>query len=194
VKGDQILTVLVDPYVVSLPLVGEEEEVLHVSIRPEPAAAWLYELLRDGSAWSTMIVGMSADDYFVNRMADALVSNLLTAKEFTSAGQLLLEQATGRPWWQVMNILSLVRAAWHNVNGELTLRGVDPYRVSIGSWIDATYLLLQKLAAGDSKQSLDRVVEFVDEKPEGVDDDHDGEMTFEEFMSAASDVPDLTAR
>lgn len=72
--------------------------------------------------------------------AERVLDGSLTEKDLENASFALLSEHTGLDWWVA---LKLVYISLHvSTLGELTLRGVDPHRVSIGQWCAAVRSLM----------------------------------------------------
>lgn len=100
-----------------------------------PAAQWLEVLGRNPRLLVVQLAAGAAQ-----ATAERVFAGELTEKELEAASFALLEQHTGMDWWVALKI------AYGSLSvgmlGELTLRGLNPYRVSIGQWCAAAHRLL----------------------------------------------------
>lgn len=158
------------------------------------AANWIEALLVDDLGgevtWTSFLFKVISNaDQLADELPDMLVQGHVTADGVAAAAQEALETAAGRPWWEVINIMSVAAASWDSIGGELALRGILPAQVTLGVWLDAAWLLLRRLAAQKDEQSLDMLITAIKERPRAVNEGDDGEMDLEAFMAAANELP-----
>lgn len=152
------------------------------------AARWLEILTSDGVAWHS-IIATAIPDEDVILLSNMLISGKISQEEVSSAAKMLLTRISGRNWWEVFGILALAEEAWEHIGGDMAMRGVDPSRVTLGTWLDAAWTLIRRLALQKGQRELDQLVGDVKREPlESGNDSEGGEMDASEFLAAAGEL------
>jgi hypothetical protein len=151
------------------------------------AAEWIKILTEDFVAWHRVLAAVLPASQAA-RLASLLASGDLLADEAVEASQKALESAAGRPWWEVFSILAIAEEAWEGIGGELAIHGANPASLTLGSWLDAVWHLLKKLAAQRGESVLNQMVSDVKRPPLSGENEENWEMDAAEFMAAASEL------
>lgn len=169
-----------DPYAmlsrapVSLTVAG-----VRLVIRYAPAGAWLPHLGNPFGIAFTM-----ADDGR-HELFDVLAQGR-GREELKSASLSLLRNVSGRPfWWETARLAGLGAG---DLLGELTLRGVDPWNVSLGQWCSAVYAACTREAKLEDRLRFDAQLGF---PPPGFEDEWDDGVDLEATEAAMAGVPGL---
>ena len=107
---------------------------LRVTVQPGWAVDWLIAL--EGQRLDTVIPGMLGDADRED-LADALVSCQVTMADMAEGAREAVTQAAGRPWWEVVRLVSYSAANDGQIVAALALDGMWPDRVTIGLWCTA---------------------------------------------------------
>lgn len=152
------------------------------------AAPWLEALAQPDASFVSIL-----NDLLTKQSREQLYQNLATGsfsiKDVEAASKAAVEAATGRNWWEVLGILAMAEASWDSVGGELVLGGMDPFSISIGAWLDATWLTLRKLALNNSQAQHDHMVSEVTAMPSSEMTEENMVMSFDEYMAGSSTLP-----
>lgn len=151
------------------------------------ADRWLETILCEGASWQGILFQVMPPQA-VAPLADLLSSGDVEVRQVVEASQQMLVMASGRTWWETLNVVGVATEAWEGIGGELALRGIIPDQVPFGVWLDATWLLLRRGARQESQSAYDSFVADMKRRPLGVEDDSDGEMDFSDFMRAAGEL------
>lgn len=84
-----------------------------------------------------------------------------------NVARVALAQGSGREWWWAYNMITEAKAAWVHLNGELILHGVNADTTNLPDWLDAAYVQMSKLLAGD-KEAQTRFNNRLGRVPTGV--------------------------
>jgi hypothetical protein len=57
----------------------------------------------------------------------------------------VIDQVSGRPWWQTMRLISVASANWNVVGAEMLYRGVLPDQMSLSGWLDVLLIVILRL-------------------------------------------------
>jgi hypothetical protein len=57
----------------------------------------------------------------------------------------VIDQVSGRPWWQAMRLISVATANWNVVGAEMLYRGVLPDQMSLSGWLDVLLIVILRL-------------------------------------------------
>ena len=134
-----------------------------------PAAEWALNLERL-SILAARFAEPADRDWIAGRMVDdPEVGVQVRAESFR-----LLAEETGRKWWESGRLLATSGAP--DVLGRLTLAGIDPWRVSLGQWCAATYVVCTEHADQKGRLKFDFSLAvpppgFEDEWDDGADDE-----------------------
>lgn len=181
----RILATVISDVSVRIPVWGGSWEC---RTRPNVAGTWLNALLEPDATWTTMMHDLVRDEFQV-AMENLIADGGISIEDSCSAMKEILTLAGGRPWWKTLNIIAIAEASWENVGGELAARGIVPAAVTLGAWLDAVWYLLRKLAASSSEEAYRSLVAEVEREPVGPLSEDDMDMSFGEFMAAASNLP-----
>lgn len=155
---------------------------------PSDAALWLEAMTCPDVTFVSIL-----DDVLTPRSAEQLRHNMATGhlavRDVEAACKQAIEQATGRPWWVVLNILAVTEASWDTIGGEMAARGIFPNDISIGAWLDAAWWIIRYRAMKNSEASHDQIVSAVEAMPTSEMTDETMTMSFDEYMQAASTLP-----
>lgn len=147
-----------------------------------PAGAWLGRL-RDPF---TVAVSM-ADEASRDRLLDLMLDAGGVTGQLRTASVGLLRQVSGREqWWETVRLAYL---GADGLLGELTLRGVDPWRVSLGQWCAATYTAATRHAKTEDVLKFDAQLGF---PPPGFEDEWDDGVDLDAVESAMSGMAGLS--
>lgn len=142
-----------------------------------PAAVWCEGVGHIGTLLSEL-----ADPDVRDILADLITDHPQAVDELRRESFRLLEEATGRRWWESARLLAT--AASPQVLGRLVLAGVDPWSRTVGEYVAATYSLCIK---GSDEKSRMRFELSLSMPPAGYEDawDDDGDDA-EATMAAVS--------
>lgn len=108
-------------------------------IAPRPAADWIVAVLSEEEIFPVLSL-LPLSDY--EDLKDAvLVDQTVTLDEVNTASQDALEVAAGWPWWTAEVLIRSAAAEWRIIFGEMTKRGIDPGRMSLGAWLGGLYAM-----------------------------------------------------
>lgn len=141
---------------------------LAVSVEPLQASEWILPLSDPAvSSWIAGDGGEAANYQFGVAVAalsdlvddpDGLMARVagreIDAETTRMIWRDLVEQASGRPWWETLRIIGLVLASWHPVLGGRLRRLISPMECSLGEWVDVAYALLLELVPEDKAKAL----------------------------------------
>ena len=102
------------------------------TIPPMTADGWLVPIL--GGSWTDIVPGLLVD---TGDLADLLLDGEVSYEEVRAVARDALTEAAGMKWWIATQLAHVASSTW--VAAELTLRGVDPARVSLGAWLGAAH-------------------------------------------------------
>jgi hypothetical protein len=152
--------------------------------RAAMADSWLGLLAGDETRWSHILAGsLSWRD--VGVLADLSCSGDISPQDIVRAAKDLVSEVAGRPWWEVVNIVAVAEASWDVAGGEMALAGIAPTNVTLGTWLDAAWLLLRKAARSSSEAGYTQLVSQVTSMP--VEEVGDGSMDEADFLAASSE-------
>lgn len=144
-----------------------------------PAADWCLAVM--AQSYMDVVPGLIPDNQ-AGPLDEALIAGRLYA-ECKAAARAAIGAAAGAQWWPATRLtLSMSVLA-----GELHLRGVDPYRVSYGAYLAATYQAATRTMTRKDRARFDRELMSA---PAGLppeewyDEDHAASL-FEAAMSRA---------
>jgi hypothetical protein len=174
-------TMTTDPYAavsrapVSLTVAG-----VRLVVRYAPAGAWLPALQNPFGIALTM-----ADDGR-HELFDVLAAGR-GRDELRAVSLGLLRRLSGRDfWWETLRLAGLGAG---DLLGELTLRGVDPWSVSLGQWCAATYAAATRGAKTEDVLRFDAQLCF---PPIGYEDEWDDGVDLDATAAAMAGVPGLS--
>ena len=131
-----------------------------------PAAQWCADLARI----HYLVVDL-ADDEGRDALVDLVMDGSAGMEDLRSASFRLLEEATGRKWWEAGRLMS--SSLDPEILGRLVLAGVDPWHRSIGEWCAAVYALAVK---GQDEKGRMRFEFSLSIPPVGYEDQWDDGM------------------
>lgn len=112
-------------------------------IPPLPAEDWIRALM-SGQVEAAVVPGLLADADAAD-VLDTALGGRLDETAWRRAVYGAISDAAGRDWWQAIRLVNAVDGdGLGRTYGELVLRGVDPWRVSLGAWCAAVYALLAR--------------------------------------------------
>jgi len=129
-----------------------------------PAAFWLERLLGERIMVDSFIPAMvdrNGRDDLMDRMVDGEVDDAEIIEAFRDA----LSLASGRSWWFTLNLVAVVKSVWAELNGQIVRAGIDPYRVTLGAWLDAVWTMV--LENIDKPEERSRITTLLNNPPEG---------------------------
>jgi hypothetical protein len=163
--------VAADP-LASLGLFDVEVEVAgQVFIIPAaPASTWLRVFLSERPDVDMILPGMAGAECRAH-LYRGLLTKTFSVDEWKSLIWDIIEVVSGRRWWQALNLINAMKepGTWMQVFGHLTLRGVDPDRVSFAAWLDATYALVTEYMDKDERIKFQLAVDQVPDEV-GIED------------------------
>lgn len=147
-----------------------------------PAARWL-EALRDPFTAAAFL----ADDAGRDRLLDVMVERGGVKQPLRDASVGLIRRVSGREqWWETVRLAYL---GADGLLGELTLRGVDPWAVSLGQWCAATYTAATRHAKTEDVLKFDAQIGF---PPPGFEDEWDDGVDLDAVESAMAGMAGLS--
>lgn len=112
-------------------------------IRPLVAADWLEILWTEPFDVSEIFPGFVDDLDLEDLLADAMLDDdEFDPTDIGTVAMEMLEVASGYRWWFTLRLCTTVKVSWARLGGMLVLAGVDPGRVTLGSWCSAVLALL----------------------------------------------------
>jgi hypothetical protein len=118
-------------------------------------------------------------------MDDLAVGNLTQDDVFQTSYK-LLEECTGRRWWQAARILLTGEAP--DFLGRATLAGMDPWNLTVGQWCSGLYALLTQNLDEPGRFKVDAQLSM---PPAGVDDDDWADDDFDQMVASARNMPGM---
>lgn len=113
-----------------------------------PAAVWMR-----GLTGARMVVAELATPEQREALADLIMSDESAVADLRAESRRILEQATGRKWWEAQRLINTAREG--EALGRMVLAGVDPWSRSIGEWCAAVYALVAKGRDEKARLKLD---------------------------------------
>lgn len=148
------------------------------SIPPTVASGWLLALYEEFGTFDTIIellpIGQKSE------LEQDVIDDKITYQEREEAFRDAVEVVAGRPWWQVLNYLNLIRGHWARFHGRLLMSGLDPDRVSLGAYLDAAHY---SFIANLDEQQAQKIQNFLDTPPPGVEIEIDQDAEGQTFLS-----------
>lgn len=134
-----------------------------VTLPFRPAAVWCQSLDR-----LDLLIPALADDEGRDAISDLVIEGRLSRDELQAEAFQILQQASGRKWWEAGRLMSTSLST--AILGRLVLAGVDPWQRSVGEWCAAVYALCTKSADEKSLLKFDFSLSV---PPPGFDDEWD---------------------
>jgi len=172
------------------------------TIPASPAAVWLDALLDPdnivveddrGTVRASRILDRVlrtlAGDRFIGDVFGAIAAGDCDYGVLDDAAQDLLSEASGRPWFEVVNLCVVITASWKQVGGLLVLRGLDPERLSLAAWLDGAHQVLREAVGGgkDGAEHLADLERRISLEPVARSgDESDTDMDEAEFLATAA--------
>lgn len=139
-------------YEATFPDVVTPEGGLYVfRIDPLPAADWIDATL-DAGHLSYLPGLLRPVDHEV--LMQAIEDGLVTSAQLVDENRAALEQVSGWSWWSAAKLIGTLGHAWETTGALLILSGVDPARVSLGSFLAAFYALIWRDADKEGRMKL----------------------------------------
>ena len=155
---------------------------IRLTIPYAPAAAWLDSLRQPFTVALSMADSPSRD-----RLLDAMIERGgLTVPLRTASLDLLRRMSGWDFWWETVRLAGLGAG---DLLGELTLRGVDPWNVSLGQWCSATYTACIRDAKQEDRFRFDAQLSF---PPAGYEDEWDDGVDLDATEAAMAGIPGLS--
>jgi hypothetical protein len=148
-------------------------------IAPQPAADWIEAVLTGGPV--PAMLSPEAADLVRNELAYGRIND----GELTDAGRLALADAAGRPWWEVLRLVSLAEHAPDLILGELVRRGFDFEKRSIGAYCAGVVAIV---TAGMDKGQRDKFMLTLATAPIEVAAEQGDEALSAAFLVAMNEV------
>jgi hypothetical protein len=149
-------------------------------VRYQPVGAWLAHLSDPFTVAYTM-ADDGKDDLF------PVLARGRAREDLSKASTALLRTVSGRDmWWETVRLASLGAT---DLLGELTLRGVDPWNVSIGQWCSAVYTACTRHADMTGRMRFDAQLSF---PPAGYEDEWDDGVDPDATEAAMAGIPGLS--
>lgn len=139
----------------SAPIMGMLNGLCYILEENLWAADWLEHLMQPEVHLHEMVFDL-LDDESVTCLRRDITSGIHVISDVSDMAKALIEQASGRPWWETVNICALTAASWDVIGGELALRRIDPGRTSLAVWLDAVWLLLRRGVNDKERESMIR--------------------------------------
>jgi hypothetical protein len=120
-----------------------------VTIPALPAADWLVHLLLEVDL-DAIFPGLLPSDE-EELVEDMLYDGRLSLDQLDRLFLDVIGTVSARPWWVALRLVAQVRANWAVLGADMTLRGVDPTRLSLSAWLDVALLtIMRHISAEDS--------------------------------------------
>lgn len=113
-----------------------------------PAAVWMRGL----DSRRTVVTELATPEQR-EVLADLILSDESAVADLRSESRRLLEEATGRKWWEAAKLINTARSG--EALGRMVLAGVDPWARSVGEWCAAVYALAAKGRDAKDRLKLD---------------------------------------
>jgi hypothetical protein len=151
-------------------------------VDPRPAADWFLAIL-DEEALPLIPGLMSEDDE--ERINDLLLGGQVDVDLIATRSRELLTAAAGRPWWEADRLIRSSAQSWHIIGGELTRLGVDLDKVSLGSALNAIYVICVRTMDEQERNKFDIDLRLPPIGVEGVttEDMYDARVAEDAFMA-----------
>lgn len=162
--------------VLGIPAVDVDVAGQTFTIPPHPAAVWMLAL-NDGGLLD-IVPGMLEEPDVLD---DQFEDNPHLAEECVAAARHAIAAVSGTAWWSAARLAVTIPGSW--IGAELAVRGIDPDRLSLGSYLHAAYHLAVK-HMDDAKASMFEMQ--LDAPPQGVAPDEwwDEDAVADNFMAA----------
>jgi len=148
------------------------------------AAEWLSILMGTQVDLDDILPGL-LDQEQANLVEDALFAGTLDLEQLHQLALDVLTQVSGRMWYVAMKIIASAEASWNVIGGELVIRNVDAARISLSSWLDATYLILLRNMSNSEATIFNARLQVP--PPGFMQPDEEPTLTAESFMAMGSD-------
>jgi hypothetical protein len=114
------------------------------------AAGWLELLLAEDVDYEAIFPGLAGPEvvFTVNQM---MVEGDATEDDLRGAILDLIEAVSGRSWWITLRLCYSIRSNWESIGGEMARRGVYPWGMPLGYWLDAAYSTVIELMVNGPK-------------------------------------------
>lgn len=147
-----------------------------------PAGAWLVPM---GDPFTVALA--MADERSRDAVLDVMIERGGVRPELRAVSLELLARASGRDfWWEAVRLAYLGAG---DLLGELTLRGVDPWSVSLGQWCAAVYTACTREAKLEDRLKFDAQLGF---PPPGFEDEWDDEVDLDATEAAMAGIAGLS--
>jgi hypothetical protein len=160
------------PWPVTLTIDGKDLEFPAAT-----AADWLHVLMASPVDLDDVIAAMATEGEHI------LLDESIGAELYDACLD-VISAVSGRPWWQAMRLISVVKANWNTLGGEMLYRGVLPDRMSLSAWLDV--LLLVTIRSMDPKDVTMFTLKLEQQPAEVIDvEPQELEMSRSQFLSMA---------
>lgn len=134
-----------------------------VTLPWRPAAEWVAHLDK-----LHVLAARLADAQGRDTLAQLVAERSGAAEQLKNESLRILEQVTGRKWWEGGRLLAT--SADTEILGRLVLAGVDPWQRSVGEWAAAVYALCLK---DQDQKGRDKFVFTLSLPPPGYEEQWD---------------------
>lgn len=147
-------------------------------IEPQPATGWLLRLLDELGSFESIIELLPIRDKA--QIEQDIIDEIVTDGDVEQTFRDAVEAVAGRPWWMVLNYLSLAKSFWSRFHGRALMSGLDPAKVSLGAYLDALYFAFIE---GRENEALQKINNFLETPPAGLGIELDEEAEGDTFLA-----------
>lgn len=149
------------------------------------AADWLEIIWTEPFSPEEIFPGMVNDPELDDAISEALFVDDFDPDSVGEVAMEMIEAASGYRWWFTLKLCTTMRVSWSRIGGMLVLAGVDPNRVTLGSWCSAALALL---AEHVRPKEYAKLLFDLNMAPPGYEASEEEEMVMDEaeFMAAMS--------
>lgn len=149
------------------------------------ARDWLEILWADQFDPDEIFPGLVNQPELDDQIVEGLLDGSQDPDELFDIAMEILEEASGFHWWFAIKLAACMKVSWSRIGGHLVLAGVDPGRLSLGSWLSACLALISEHTA---PKGFAQLLHEFNTPPEGYGPSPEDLMEMDEsaFLAAMS--------
>jgi hypothetical protein len=119
------------------------------------AVDWIPYLHPDTS--SVVLLAQIAEPVTWNEIALDVIEGTLSEEQISDGVHVLIDLASGRPWWMAQRQIKEIYSHWDLIGGTLTLAGVRADTIPLAAWLDAAWQVIRNLYIAGDEDAIDRL-------------------------------------
>jgi hypothetical protein len=127
------------------------------TIEAMPASGWLTVMFDPDTTMMDVFPGLLTREQEIE-VYDLVDEGMASYEDLLDRGHRILELASGRDYWEAQNIAAVAYGNWELIGGEVALAGLNPEQMSLGAWLDATYLLILRSADKNQRSMVEHAI------------------------------------